>query len=139
MSRAPSRRWWANFRLCDFRTLARNKIGITFLRAVHLPQGWLRMPTTCMKGCKGEASTSRLWRSSRFASLRDDLQDNTFSSAFVQLDNLSAVFIGLQEFGLANIFLQFFESEHSVLAWIQPTQAKMAAPIGRTSLVKIRP
>ena len=53
-----------------------------------------------------------------FTVIRDQLQDYAFSAAFIQLDDLSASFVGLQEFGLADIPLQFFKCKHRVLAWI---------------------
>ncbi len=92
-----------------------------------------------MRGCKREAFSSRLWDSRCVTVLRDRFQDYVFASTFFQLNDLPAGFVGLQEFGLAHIFLQFFKSEHCVLAGIQPAQAEMAARISRISLVKIRP
>ena len=87
---------------------------------------------------KREAFSSRLWHSRCVTVLRDQFQDYVFANTFFELNDLCASFVGLQEYGLADIFLQFFKSKHCVLAGIQSAQAEMSARIGRISLVKIR-
>ena len=57
-------------------------------------------------------------RSRRFAVVRYHLEDYAFSSTFVQLNGLPAGFVGLQEFGLADIPLQLIEGKHHVFAGI---------------------
>jgi hypothetical protein len=78
----------------------------------------LRKPTTSMTGCQGGSFSPKLCRSWHFTVIRDQLQDYGFSSTFVQLHDLPTSFVGLQECGLPDIFLQIVERKHRVLAGI---------------------
>src|SRR5882762_482425 len=120
-------------------TYTRRKTGIAFLGGISLASGLAKEAHNMYAGMQARAFSSRLGHSRCVTVLRDQFQDYIFASTFFHLHDLPAGFVGLQEFGLAHIFLQFYKSEHCVLAGIQSAQAEMAARISRISLVKIRP